>query len=206
MSVYTPLNNDNDNKEPVLTYSVKWNTLCSGALTSLGREGTTNYLTDGTSDALLCRTFLPEAVAAASSYFDWTFLRKSKDLSYDTTVTTGPYHYAYALPVDMARLNKVETYNNLPFDIIGRTVWTDSESCSILYQALPTLPDTLPQSFLTAIEHYLTFLLAKPLSGNDSIKTQEWQLYQYWIEQAVNIDRAWLRNSGDKWWTDIIDG
>lgn len=189
-----------------LSYSANWNTLVSGALAILGREGTTNYLTDETSDAELCRVFLPEAVAVASSYFDWTFLRKHKDLSYDTTDETGPYHYAFALPIDIARLTKVTTYGNLDFIIIGRTLWTESQTCEILYQALPELPDALPQSFLTAIKHYLAYMLSKPLSGNDSLSTQELQLYQYWIEQASTTDRAWLYEQGEKWWTELIDG
>lgn len=202
MSLYT----QNNTQEATLSYSTSWNTICSGALTTLGREGTTDYLTDETTDAELCKVFLPEAIAIASSYFDWTFLRKYQELSYDTTVTDGPYTYAYSIPVDNARLTKVETYSDLPFRIIGRTIWTDSSTCSIMYQALPTLPDTLPQAFLMAIQHYLAYLLAKPLSGNDSLRQSELQMYQYWIEQASNADRAWLYEKGETWWTELIDG
>lgn len=193
-------------EETSLSYSVGWNTICATALTILGREGTTNYLTDDTADAGLCRTFLPEAVAAAAGYFDWTFLRKHKDLSYDTTDTTGPYAYAYSLPTDIARLTKVITYNDLEFDIIGQTIWTDSETCSILYQQLPERPDTLPKAFLIAIQHYLAHLLSKPLSGNDSLTQYEMQMFQYWIEKACEADRAYLSDKGEKWWTELIDG
>lgn len=188
-----------------LSYSVGWNTICAGALILLGREGVNNYTTDDTVDAELCRTFLPEAISVASSYFDWTFLRKHMSLSYDTTVKTGPFLYAYALPIDIARLTKVSTANNDEFQIIGRTIWTDSASCEILYQYLPEIPDALPQNFLTAIKHYLAYLLSKPLSGNDSLASQELQLYQYWIEQASNTDRAWLYTQGETWWTELIE-
>ncbi len=197
MSDYTPLN---------ITYSVAWNTLCSGALLSLGREGLADYTTDDSVDAGLCRTFLPEAISVASSYFDWTFLRTFKTLSYDTTVTTGPYIYAYSIPLDSVRLTRVTTEGDVPFKIIGRTIWTDSRTCSVMYQALPYSPDVLPMPFLKAIEHYLAFLLARPLSGNDSLKQNELTLFQYWVEQAVNADRAWLYEKGETWWTELIDG
>ncbi len=197
MSVYTPLN---------ISYSAKWNTICSSALLALGREGLADYTTDESFDAGLCRTFLPEAVSTASSYFDWTFLRTYRALSYDTTVTTGPYIYAYSLPIDIARLTKVTTENDMPFMIVGHTIWTDSSTCSILYQALPDSPDTLPPAFLEAIAHYLAYLLARPLSGNDTLKQNELTLYQAKIEEAVNADRAWLYNKGETWWTELIDG
>ncbi len=198
--------NTTQTESPSLSYSIGWNTICAGALTALGREATTNYTTDDTADAGLCRTFLPEAVAAAASYFDWTFLRAHENLSKDSTAEAGPYAYAYYLPTKVARLTKVTTYNNIEFVIIGQTIWTDSESCSILYQQLPERPDTLPQAFLLAVQHYLTHLLSKPLSGNDSLSQYHMQMFQYWIEQAVTADRAWLYDNGEKWWTECIDG
>ncbi len=192
--------------EGTLSYSVGWNTICATALTLVGRDGTADYATDDSEDARYCRVFLPEAVEAAAGYFDWTFLRKHKNLSYDTTVTTGPYSYAYLLPGDIARLTKVTTYNDLEFVIIGQTIWTDSETCSILYQQLPERPDTLPASFCAAIQHYLAYLLSKPLTGNESLAQYEMQMFQYWIEKACEADRAYLSDKGEKWWTELIDG
>lgn len=193
-------------KTPTITYSVQWNTICATALSLLGREATTDYSTDETSDAGLCRTFLPIAIAAASGYFNWTFLRKEESLSIDSTVSNVNYSYAYSLPVDIARLSGVSTYNDEPFSIQSGTIWTNSETLSITYQALPSSPERLPQAFTMAIIHYLAYLLSMPLTGNKNMQQNQFSLYQYWIDKAATDDRAYLNDNGKTWWTETIDG
>lgn len=185
-----------------LSYNDQWNNICNKALALLGRETLANYETDESADADLCRTFLPEAVGAAAEYFDWTFLTKWQSLSPDTQ-STGPARYTYTLPEDMARLSGVDA-GGVEFHIMSGKIHTDSASCTIRYIRRPSDPDGLPASFRQALVHYLAYLLAKPLSGNDALKQEEYQLWISWIEKAATDDRSWLSNRGEAWWTEEI--
>lgn len=185
-----------------LTYNDQWTTVCNKALALLGRETLANYETDESADAGLCRTFLPEAVGVASEYFDWTFLTRHQQISPDRQ-PSGPASYSFALPTDMARLSGVET-EGAPFSIMSGKIHTDSPTCSVIYIMQPSQPDGLPASFREAVIHYLAYLLAKPLSGNDALKNEELQLFNLWIEKAATDDRSWLSDRGEAWWTEEI--
>lgn len=185
-----------------LTYHDQWNNICNKALALLGRETLVNYETDESADAELCRTFLPEAVGVAAEYFDWTFLTKHQELSPDTQ-STGPASFSFTLPTDVARLSGVDTQGT-SFSIMSGKVHSDSSSCTIIYIRQPSQPDGLPASFRQAVVHYLAYLLAKPLSGNDALKNEELQLFQLWIEKAATDDRSWLSDKGTAWWTEEI--
>lgn len=185
-----------------LRYNDQWTTVCNMALSLLGRETLASFETDESADAELCRTFLPEAVGVASEYFDWTFLSRHQTLSEDTQAD-GPARYAFTLPTDMARLSGVDAHG-ADFSIMSGKVFSDSPTCSVRYIRLPEQPDGLPPAFRQAIVHYLAYLLAKPLSGNDALRNEELQIYQYFIDKAATDDRSYLSDKGQAWWTEEI--
>lgn len=185
-----------------ITYNDQWNDIVNRALALLGRETLANYETDESADAGLARSFLSEAVSVCAEYFDWTFLRECTALSQDSH-TSGPYNYAYTLPSDLSRLSGVDT-EGAGFEILSGRIHTDSATCTIRWQRNPQTPAGLSASFKQAVCHYLAYLLAKPLSGNDSLKAEEYQLYLYWIDKAATDDRSWLSDNGEAWWTEEI--
>lgn len=183
-------------------YNRTWTDVVNKALASLGREMLQDIDQEG-SDAELARLSLPEAVSICAGYFDWTFLRRQEALSPDNT-TTGPFSYSYSLPSDAMRVTKVDT-QEAEFFIMENKVCTDSEHCTVTYQALPEGVVTQAPFFTSAVVHYLTFLMAKSLTGNDALRQLEYQLWQEDILKAKRSDRAWLPKKGARWWTEEKD-
>lgn len=179
-----------------------WTDVVNKALAALGRELIADMEQEG-SDAEFARLFLPEAVSVCAGWFDWTFLRRSTSLAPDT-VATGPFRYSYTLPSDAMRTTKVDVGEE-EFFFMQNRVCTDSDTCRVTYQAIPSEPVANAPLWSAALVHYLTFLMGKSLTGNDALVQQEYNLFQACIEKARRDDRSWISRKGTTLWSEARD-
>lgn len=181
-----------------------WTTIANRALASIGRETLTDVESDEGSDAELVRQSLPEAVGVCAEWFDWSFLREQSLLRPDATPYDASYGFSYTFPAESVRTQGIELESR--YEILGGKICTDSPTCRVTYIRLPQEPVQGQPTWNTAVQHYLAFLLAKSLTGSDQIVSQEYQLFEKWIEKAMAHDRSYLRNKGERWWTEEIYG
>lgn len=178
-----------------------WTAVANRALASLGREPLVDIDQEG-SDAELVRQSLPEAVGVCAGWFDWSFLRTKAKLSKDASAYEEDFSYSYSLPSDAMRVQKIDTYG-YGYMIYGNKICTESESCAVTYMKLPAGPIFSAPAWNAAVQHYLAFLLAKTLTGNEALMNMEYQLFNTWISNAMANDRAILEKTGEKWWGEM---
>lgn len=174
-----------------------WTDVVNKALAALGRDLLPDLEQEG-GDAQLAALMVPEAVSVCAGYYDWTFLRKVQRLTPDET-PTGPFGYSFTLPSNAMRTVRIDTEGE-DFFIMENKVCTSSPICTVTYQELPEGIVPSAPAWNAALVHYLTYLMAKSLTGNDNLVQQEYQLFMQWIDKARKDDRSWLPKGGAKWW------
>ena len=157
-------------------YTASWAQICNRALGRLGSEAIIN-LDEGTQISELCNRFLPQAIEHVLGQWSFKFSRRRIRLALNEERPLFGWRYQFKLPKDLIRIIDVigggssmpEQTELIPYQIENGMILADTDTVQIIYIARPDDPNQLPQSVRNAISTYLAYLLATPLTLNQTL-------------------------------------
>jgi hypothetical protein len=182
-------------------------TICNLALTMLGADRITSLL-DDTENARKCNsvyTFVRDEVLRAHP---WNFAIKRAVLAELATPPVFGYDHQFQIPSDCLRVFEVssgwsDVESETEFEIEGKALLTDMNTCYIRYIFRQTDPTQFDSSFVNAIAARLAAEMAYSITGHGSMATAMMQIYEQKMSAARSADaqESGLPNTigGDVW-------
>ena len=153
--------------------------ICNMALLSLKAETIVNIDTDKSDEARACKIFYPKVLESIFEEFAWPFAQVQAVLGLYEEDPTSSWGYAYAYPVDAARVVELPTgvSSCVPFLIAhgeqGRLIYTDQENAEVVYTKIVTDTSRFPATFTRALSFKLASEIAAPVCDGDLFKLGE---------------------------------
>lgn len=157
---------------------------------SLARLGTNLIAStdEGSTEATLANVTWDVARRAALSDHPWNFAIKEADLARFTVTDGIEFQYKYALPSDSLRL--LDFYPGRDFEVHGRSIYTNEDTCKIKYVYDNTDPATWSALFIDAFAWRLASDLAYAITKSTSQTEQMFGIYEQRIRRARAIDAS----------------
>lgn len=152
-----------------MTYSNNWLTIANRALVKTGNQQIESFQ-GGTDNVNYINTLLPEAVESVAGLFPWRSLTRRKALAPLAEKPEFGFAYKFALPVDFARLNSVDTSSSWVRE--GSEILTDSEYCNIVYVATPKEPSDISPLLRELITSRLAYNIVQTTTSNTTLLNQ----------------------------------
>lgn len=150
--------------------------LCSAALLGLGANQISAF-TEGTVEAEVSARLYPIARDALLSEFYWSFARRSADLNKLTVEPESGYAWAYQLPNDCLRVERLGDWRvggAYAYELSGRELHTDADPVTVTYTARLNSA-SWPPYFDTALIARLRAMLCMPITENAQVAALEEQ-------------------------------
>lgn len=175
--------------------------ICNMALSSIG-QGRIVTLTEDSEPARQCAIYYDLLRKSLLDTFRWGFAERSKKLAEVNAEMPG-WDHVYAVPNDCrivrqiynrnkrlgtSELTKEHAYHQFKISLVDestKVVMVNMEDAWMDYTADVKNAEMFNSFFCEALAHKLAYYLAMPLSGSQSIKQTEYQLYQTTIQQAM---------------------
>lgn len=175
--------------------------ICNMALSSIG-QGRIASLTEDSELARQCAIYYDLLRKSLLDTFRWGFAERSKKLAEVNAEMPG-WDHVYAVPNDCrivrqiynrnerletSEFTKEHTYHQFKISLVDestKVVMVNMEDAWMDYTADIRNAEMFNPHFCEALAHKLAYYLAMPLSGSQSIKQTEYQLYQTTIQQAM---------------------
>jgi len=148
--------------------------------------------------AALCRTLYVPLRDAVLRHHDWAWAAKRQVLSLlgAGSAYLSSYLYVYQLPADpyclrpLVLLDCADDYQELdvPFEVEGRTLFTNLAAAGLKYTARITDPALFDDLFIDALAWRLAANMLRPLEGNS--EADPWAMYLASITKAVGRDEV----------------
>src|SRR5574343_1452949 len=155
--------------------------ICNLALNHIGQAGKVTSLSppDGYAHSAKCATFYPIARNVCLESRDWSFAVKRVALSAVTpTVESGQYPYAFTLPSDCLRPNRVlpegatdEDEDQVDFIVEDSTLFTVIDEPILRYTRVITDTTKFSPLFVSATSWLLASYLAGAICDDKAVKT-----------------------------------
>jgi len=137
--------------------------IASNALLLLGGETIASF-TEPTTGSTIADNLYQSSLDGMLSAHRWRFATKTLKLSQLVGKGNGNFKYKYALPSDMLYLIKTDSSNDR-YELYGKELHTQHNAVTIDY--IYKVDETeLPSYFIKALEFYLAFQFAVPLTGD----------------------------------------
>ena len=170
--------------------------ICNVSLGMVGAKRIT-ALTDDSENARLCATFYQPAVDEVLCMYDWDCAKHTKtvtsDADYDTDTFDYGYAYRFAYPANPYCL-KVRKVNDDKYDWQpeGRFVYTDQDSCEMVYTKRITDVNEFKPLLAEAISTQIAIKLTFPLQQENRLRLE---LIEY-LEKVV-LPRAKIADASE---------
>lgn len=167
-------------------------TICNLALTLLGADRITDLL-DDSENARKCNaiySFIRDEVLRAHP---WNFAVKRATLAELAAPPVYGYDHQFQIPTDCLRVFEVSSgYSDVEseteFEIEGKALLTDMNTCYIRYIFRVTDPTQFDTVFATAFAARLAAELAYSITGHGSMATAMMQIYEQKMSAAKGAD------------------
>lgn len=147
-------------------------------------------ITDAVREAKECRLIYDVMRDLALSDYDWSFARGFASLAVTTGNDIPGWTYAYQVPADCIKVRKI--YNSLegladpiPFEVIGRLLYTNEEDAQIVYTKRITDSSLFDSAFVDALAWRLSSELAVPLKNSINLREANYKMYLMSVSKAT---------------------
>jgi hypothetical protein len=174
--------------------------ICNMALGELGKQLITSLL-DTSPEAIQCNLFWDQARENLLREYPWSFAKRNQTLTLTADPPVLGWQYIYAYPADcllVRRLYSAYSLPNVPDEYEtalssvtdARVIYSNTDQAYIEYTARIVDPTLFDPTFVEAFKYKLASLIAKPLTGNDSLSNDMLSKYQVYLERAKLLDAA----------------
>ena len=171
--------------------------ICNVGLGMVGAKRIADYTTEDSENARLCRTFYNPSVEEVLCMYNWNRAKHTKIVASDATYETDTFDYGFAyrfpFPTNPYCL-KVRSVNGNKYDWQpeGHFVYTDQDTCEMVYTKLITNTNEFNPLLAEAISTQLAIRLSFPLKQANRLRLE---LIEY-LERVV-LDRAESIDAGE---------
>lgn len=147
--------------------------LCNMAILALRGASITNIDQDSTTEALACKVYYDQVLQGMFESFEWPFATTQEPLSKVSDNPTDEWSYAYAYPVDAARLIKISASLNqvvrysVAYSKQGRLIHTNEENAKITYVKIIKDTGQYPALFQSAFSAKLASAISVAVCDGD---------------------------------------
>lgn len=155
--------------------------ICNLALGRLGADAILDL--NGTSkESQACKLFYQQALEEVLRTHPWNFAIRRQTLTADAVDPSFGWAKSYALPLDCLRvldLNDIGQLTDPPrWQIEGRSIYCDNDEAHIRYIGRAEDPSQYDSLFVGALACKLAALIAKKVTGSDTIAAEQLQQYE----------------------------
>lgn len=163
--------------------------ICNDGLLLVGEETVTSVFPpdEGSKEARLCNQFYNRTVDEVLRMHDWNCAKHTKIIAVDATFDEDEfdysYEYRYQLPSNPWCL-KVRTFNDgkTKYDIQGRFLYSDVDSCELVYTKRITDVTEFDSLLIEAISVKLAVKLTFPLKQSKTLRAE---LIEYLVKDVL---------------------
>jgi hypothetical protein len=147
--------------------------LCNMAILSLRGGAISNIDQDSTTEALACKVYYDQVLQSLFEDFEWPFATTEAVLGKVSDNPTDEWEYAYAYPVDAARLIKIASKSDevvlysVNYSKQGRLIYTNEEDAKIVYVKKVEDTGQYPALFQAAFSAKLASAIAVAVCDGD---------------------------------------
>jgi hypothetical protein len=187
--------------------------ICNLALSNLGKENIAT-LTEASAQATACNQFYDITRDTLLQSFHWSFAGKTASLAQVTNDKPGQWAYAYSKPSDCLDIRWIRRqYSSdpaslcspddaseefdLPYDIEGETIYTNTETAMLRYTMRLTDPTKFSPLFVVALSWHLSVWLAMPMTRDPKIRRDAFQIAQQMQGEAAERDANQTRATSE---------
>ncbi len=184
--------------------------ICNLALSNLGADNI-SALSDAGAEARACRQFYDQTLDALLQVYPWRFAGKTVSLAEVTNTEVGKWGYAYRKPVDCLKPRWVRPEYSLadpayqtqqqeifnPYDIEGDILFCNLSPAFLRYTAQITDPTKFPPLFVESLSWHLAVRMAMPLTKDQGIRKEAYQLAMASRSTAEAMDANEVREFSD---------
>lgn len=149
-------------------------TICNLALAHIGEVQILN-IDEESKEARTCKTFYDQTRDECLREHRWNFAMKRVELSRLVDKPLAKWLYQYQLPTDCLRVLEVNDFDerepDVRFAIEGRALLTDEETANIRYIWRVNTASLFDPLFIEAFAVKLASKMAKPVTGNSTLKS-----------------------------------
>ncbi len=161
--------------------------MCNAALIKIGANEITS-LTEDSEEARKCNARFQDVLDALLESHPWNFAMERATLAASSTAPNHEYDYKFLLPQRPYCLRVVQVYNDYPYKVEGRYIFTNYSDISIKYIKRVTDMNELSSMFRECFSIYLAAELAYPLAGSTALRQELLGEFSQLIRQARSKD------------------
>lgn len=162
--------------------------ICNMALSMLGISSQILALTEDSENARKCNLFFEQTRDAILREHPWNFAINRATLAELASVPVYSWDHAYQLPTSPYCLKLLEVKENIedgePYEVVGRTIETNAESCRIKYVSRETDPSKFDPMFVMALASRLAATLSLTITESNTTMAAMMEVYNGEIERA----------------------
>ena len=168
--------------------ATSWTSICNQSLGKLGTALISNIDTDTGPNAVKCRALYEGVRDELLRLHDWNCAIERKELAVLGTTPVFDWSYEYTLPTSPYCLRVLNTEGNYPFEVAGRKLLTNQNTCKIRYIARITDPTKLDPLFIRVMVFQLASQLAIPITSSGTLKDRMDREFKDAILEAEGTD------------------
>ena len=166
--------------------------ICNQALLKIGGKAITSISPpDGSREAELCAAIFEDTKAAVLEETNWAFAIRRFQLAPLAQTPAFGYHYAFALPPEIARVISVGTGNhpnNIDWSVEGKKIMCNSDAINVYTVVGDVDTNDLSPMFTQAFITRLAAEMSTALTGDKGLAQALWNEYGAKIELATTSD------------------
>lgn len=170
--------------------------MCNVGLGMVGAKRI-DVITEDSKNARLCNTFLRPSIEEVLCMYDWVRAKHTRTVASDATYDTDTFDYSFAyrfpFPANPYCLKVRKVNGNLyDWQSEGRFVYTDQDTCEMVYTKFITDTNEFNPLLAEAISTQLAIRLSFPLQATNRLRLE---LIEY-LETVV-LERAKIADAGE---------
>lgn len=168
--------------------------ICNMALSHVGK-GSINDMSEASTEARQCSLHYDQTRDVMLQGYDWRFATKRQALALITNTWEQRFAYAYQRPSDCLKpirfvleVDDASSITRLPFDQTESTIFGDIEDAVLEYVYRVTDPTKFSPLFVEALSWALAAKIAMPLTRDQSIRRECYQMASATLNAAQTAD------------------
>ena len=145
--------------------------MCNAALIKVGANEITS-LTENSEEGRKCNARFQDILDTLLESHPWNFAMERTTLAASSEAPNHEFDYKFLLPQRPYCLRVVQVYNDYPYKIEGRYLFSNYSDISIKYIKRVTDMNELSSLFREAFSLYLAAELAYPLAGSTALRQE----------------------------------
>lgn len=182
--------------------------ICNLALSNIGKDSI-QALSDAGAEARACRQFYTHVRDLVLQEYPWRFAGRTQSLAQIANDKRGAWRYAYSRPGDCLKVRWLRPqYSDLepmtqadeiavPYDIEENTIYCNETPAFLRYTFKLTDPTKFPPLFVEALSWHLAVRLAMPLTRDEKVRADAYQLARQTSGAAQTADANEVRETSD---------